>query len=230
MSLPTSEQLPPLLQHLMSNPGSTLAEIERQQRGEMPRDQMPQPAGAEAPAATSQNINSKLFHTITTASAGINGQSTDTPDSPNTALKRSLNILPPVVSVRQREGLGTAMDSSSQSDRTMLALRGSGSRSDVCPGEVDPYSGSSSRPITGSTRPVPESLAQFGLPDLPPPTQAMPPVIAQATPGSGGPLLAHGPGAAPSGDPLITPQALLQTSAATLPSSQVRKTGFEKKL
>lgn len=85
---PPADQIPPFLQRLMSNSGATVAEIERQQRGEMPRDQMPDPVGEEAP------------------SGGINGQAqkitpsvqrldSKEPDSPNTALKRSLNILPP---------------------------------------------------------------------------------------------------------------------------------------
>ena len=97
---PPTGQMPPLLQRLMSNPGATVAEIERQQHSGMPRDQMPEPVGEEAPPG------------------GINGTKRskvskkprlqcEEPDSPNTALKRSLNILPPThKSSRQVENGG----------------------------------------------------------------------------------------------------------------------------
>lgn len=85
-------QMPPLLQRLMSHPGSYLEEIERNQRGEIHRDDMPKPAGAEAPpSATNGAAVPKLASPPKTVQAMWNDPE---PDSPNTALRRTLNILP----------------------------------------------------------------------------------------------------------------------------------------
>ena len=94
--------MPPMLQRLMSNPGPgvTVEEIERQHRGEIPRDQMPKPAGAEAPctsingAIISQSISTSL--SSKTANVPAKSQpttaSSDEPQSPNTLLKQTLKI------------------------------------------------------------------------------------------------------------------------------------------
>ena len=92
--------MPPMLQRLMSNPGLTVEEIERQHRGEIPRDQMPKPAGAEAPctsingAIISQSISTSS--SSKTANAPAKPQnitaSSDEPQSPNTLLKQTLKI------------------------------------------------------------------------------------------------------------------------------------------
>ena len=107
-SVPASTPAPPsglpaLIQRMMSNSGTTVEELERQHRGDIPRDQMPQPAGAEAPAAPApsrsivngapaqhsqqaQQNNATFWQSF-----GAQGES----QSPDTALKRTLNILPP---------------------------------------------------------------------------------------------------------------------------------------
>ena len=94
--------MPPMLQRLMSNPGPgvTVEEIERQHRGEIPRDQMPKPAGAEAPctsingAIISQSISTSL--SSKTANVPAKSQpttaSSDEPQSPNTAAASNSNI------------------------------------------------------------------------------------------------------------------------------------------
>ena len=108
--------MPNLLQRIMTNPATTVEELERQHRGDIPRDQMPQPAGAEAPTeaptapmpsrvvsgAAKTSVSS--MSTSTTAfwqslgsgsSSGINnGPGSGSQSSPDTALKRSLNMLP----------------------------------------------------------------------------------------------------------------------------------------
>ncbi len=72
-----------------------MEEIERQHRGEIPRDQMPQPAGAEAPSATingaiiSQSLSKPLPGG---SSGGVSLKSDDEPHSPNTLLKQTLKI------------------------------------------------------------------------------------------------------------------------------------------
>ncbi len=99
----SSQEMPALLQRLMSNPPGppTLEEIERHQRSEMHRDQMPKPAGEEAPPANHMPI--------------LSYSPVSEPDSPNTALKRTLNILPinPQVGSRPKTSNPSGMTSSS---------------------------------------------------------------------------------------------------------------------
>ena len=79
------QNMPPILRRLISNPGTTVEELERQQRGEIPiRDQMPKPAGAEAPR---QQPTAPVQKRLPPAAP-------NEPESPNTTLKRTLNILP----------------------------------------------------------------------------------------------------------------------------------------
>ena len=161
--------MPPLLQRLMSNQGATLEEIERQQRGEFPRDQMPKPAGAEAPSVLPNGA----------VAVPVSRPLPTEPESPNTALKRTLNILP-------------------RSDNNVkLAERG---------------------PPPG-TLPAHVPLGQ------PPPSQeldeAHPGLMRQSSVDSS--LIAKPQGCTIGrtgpGEGLITPQALLQTAAASLPPS-----------
>ena len=83
---PSAGQMPPILQRLMSTPGRTVQEIEQQQRGEIPRDQMPQPVGAEAPTGSVPCIAGQQPVPVKTSFF------LPEPQSPDTALKRTLNI------------------------------------------------------------------------------------------------------------------------------------------
>lgn len=90
-----------------------MEELERQHRGEIPRDQMPKPAGAEAPPSSSinggiisQSLASKSAaaahvavamkpassSTTTTMVSSATHNATDEPQSPNTLLKQTLKI------------------------------------------------------------------------------------------------------------------------------------------
>ena len=86
-----------LLQRLMSNPGTTVEELERRHRGEIPRDQMPKPVGEEAPPGGMNGVALVNMPPKDLASHmnRVSNIHKDEPDSPNTALKGSLNILPP---------------------------------------------------------------------------------------------------------------------------------------
>ena len=159
--------MPPLLQRLMSNQGATLEEIERQQRGEIPRDQMPQPAGAEAPPGLPNGA----------VTVPVPKPLLTEPESPNTALKRTLNILPP---------------------------------SEVKPPTIGLPSGTlpAHGPI-GQRQPGPES--EEGHPGLMRQSSVDSSLVAKPQAVSGT-TSRTGPG-----EGLITPQALLQTAAASLP-------------
>ena len=99
MSARTGSGMPPMLQRLMSNPGLTVEEIERQHRGEIPRDQMPKPAGAEAPCTSINGaIISQSISTSSSKTANVPAKPqsiiapSDEPQSPNTLLKQTLKI------------------------------------------------------------------------------------------------------------------------------------------
>lgn len=75
----------------------TVEELERQQRGEIRRDLMPQPAGAEAPRdylMAGATIPMQPASTLRRRLSPDSSDDTDHMDSPDTTLKRTLNMLP----------------------------------------------------------------------------------------------------------------------------------------
>lgn len=132
----SSMELPPLLQRLMSQPGSSMLEdIERHGYGKRaPAQEVVVTSGAGAvPAGSSPKSVPKMASPPKTVSAMWSTQSHETePDSPNTAIKRSLNMTLPTSSAshQQQHHRGTNMTSSSRgADDTRSTAPRTGSRS-----------------------------------------------------------------------------------------------------